>query len=310
MYIYGSKYNNHMSYSLCCISNVLKQKSIGFATTTKKRFLELPRQEAEVMVSKRTLQNIKTTYETIKYCIQQGWNYRVSCGLFPLLSLPEANLQYEKYVDYDEIEDVLNQCSCLVRESNIRLSNHPDQFIVLASEKDTVTSNSIRELEINAWIMDKLGTQQSYQYPINLHINKTGEKQEVVDRLLNNLQKCSNSVTKRLVLENEDKGMWNVESIVECFGKYMPITYDNLHDKCNHSLITGQDAFKICFDTWKTTPLFHYSESCPNNSNKRAHAEMPSALPIDYNYNVDWEIELKGKDYAIQEFKNINIQLL
>ena len=300
MYIYGSKYNNHMSYSLCCISNVLKQKSIGFTTTTKKRFLELPRQEAEVMVSKRTLQNIKTTYETIKYCIEQGWNYRVSCGLFPLLSLPEANLQYEKYVDYDEIEDVFNQCSSLVKELNIRLSNHPDQFIVLASEKDTVISNSIRELEINAWIMDKLGTQQSYQYPINLHINKTGDKQQVVDRLLNNLQKCSKSVSQRLVLENEDKGMWNVENIVECFGKHMPITFDNLHNTCNNSNVNEQQAFEMCYNTWDVKPLFHYSESDPSNTNKRAHAELPINQPHSFHYEFDWEIELKGKDSAIQ----------
>ena len=112
-----------------------------------------------------------------------------------------------------------------------------------------------------------------------------------------------------MVIENDDKlNCWSVSRLI----KYMtpvlniPITFDYLHHKCHPDGLTEQQAFELCVDTWKQyKPLFHYSESCQNNTNKRAHAEMPSALPIDYNCNVDWEIELKGKDYAIQEFKNI-----
>lgn len=292
-------------YSLCCISNVLKEKGICFGTTTKKRFLQLQRKDAVNLVSKKALQNITTTFETIKYCYDNGWNYRISCNLFPMLSLPEANLVYEEYPDYSQIEDVFSQCSDFVKTTNIRLSNHPDQFVVLGSEKDSVVNNSIRELEINAWIMDKLGCTKSYYNPINLHVNKNGDCKIIADRVLNNLQRCSEGVKSRLVLENEDKGVWNVTNMLKYFGQYLPITYDNLHDECNNSLKSGEDGFKECVFTWTerdVKPLFHYSESDLGNNNKRAHAQKPSRVPNTYNIEVDLEIELKDKDNAINHF--------
>lgn len=296
-----------MSYSLCCISNILKSKGVGFSTMTKKRFLQLPRTQAIQEVSKRTLQNVQTTLKTLEHCHENSWNYRVSCNLFPLLSLPEAQLVYEQYPDYIEIERTLNQCSNFVNTNNIRISNHPDQFVVLASDSDAVVKNSIRELELNAWIMDKLGAQKSYFSPINIHINKNADSTLVQKKLLTNLDGCSESVRSRLVLENEDKGMWNVQQIVEMFGKHLPITYDNLHDSCNPCDATGQKAFEICYETWNNrniVPLFHYSESNPNTpNNKRAHAETPTSKPNSYNHNVDWEIELKGKDYALLQLR-------
>ena len=291
-----------MAYSLCCISNVLKENGISFGSVTKTRFMQLPRKDAVQLASKKALQNITTTFKTIQYCAYLGWNYRVSCNLFPLLSLPQAQLVYEEYPDYIQIEDLFSEITTFVKRTNIRLSNHPDQFVVIASEKPHVVQNSIRELEINAWVMDKLGTQTNYQNPINVHINTSGDCDAISKRFFENFEKCNESVKSRLVLENEDKGTWNVQNIVSFFGKRLPITYDNLHDACNPSDITSETAFQICYNTWgDVKPLFHYSESSPQGTNKRAHASSPTGKPLSYNMNVDWEIELKDKDYAVRK---------
>jgi UV DNA damage endonuclease len=299
-----------MSYSLCCISNILKDKGVSFGTTTKKRFMQLDRADAINLVSKKTLQNIKTTFETIKHCVDNGWNYRLSCNMFPLLSLPDANLVYEEYTDYKEIEEVFAQCRDFVKSTKIRLSNHPDQFVVLASEKENVVSNSIRELNINAWVMDKFGAEQNYYNPINIHINKTGDCAELASRFFKNLDKCNENVKKRLVLENEDKGVWSVEKMLTYFGGTIPITYDNLHDACNKSGDEFNNMLK-CVETWErfnTKPLFHYSES-RQGSNPRAHADLPTKSPNNYNLTIDWEIELKSKDYAIIELQRLTNNL-
>lgn len=291
-----------MAYSLCCISNVLKENDISFGNVTKTRFMQLPRTEAVQLASKKALQNVTTTFKTIQYCAYMGWNYRVSCNLFPLLSLPQAQLVYEEYPDFLQIEDLFAEITAFVKRSNIRLSNHPDQFVVLASDKPHVVQNSIRELNINAWIMDKLGAHNSHQNPVNIHINTSGDCFAIVKRFFDGFEQCSNSAKNRLVLENEDKGTWNVQNIVTHFGPYLPITYDNLHDSCNPSEnISAIEAFKMCVSTWgDIKPLFHYSESEPNATNKRAHSAMPHSTPPNYNVDVDWEIELKDKDYAIR----------
>jgi hypothetical protein len=53
-----------------------------------------------------------------------------------------------------------------------------------------------------------------------------------------------------------------------------------------------------CAATWNVRPLFHYSESHPEKTNPRAHADMPIDKPCSDQY--DWDIELKSKDAAIR----------
>ena len=60
----------------------------------------------------------------------------------------------------------------------------------------------------------------------------------------------------------------------------------------------------MCYDTWKTRPLFHYSESREGN-NPRAHAEY-AENPFDtYGLEFDIDMELKGKDYALEKYEQI-----
>ena len=155
-----------------------------------------------------------------------------------------------------------------------------------------------------------LGCQQSYYNPINIHVNCTkGELSDIADRFMSNLAKCDESVTSRLVVENEDKGCWTVVNLLEHFN--IPVTYDNLHDKCNPSqfLPFNGDYFypmEECAKTWgNVKPLFHHSESHPDKTNPRSHADMPTDLPASDLY--DWDVELKAKDKAIRELAMIEL---
>jgi len=138
---------------------------------------------------------------------------------------------------------------------------------------------------------------------MNIHVNCTkGELSDIASRFMSNLNKCEQSVTSRLVVENEDKGCWTVTNLLEHFD--IPITYDNLHDKCNPSQFLPFDGnyfypMEECAKTWGSVkPLFHYSESHPDKTNPRAHADMPVDKPCSDQY--DWDIELKFKDTAIR----------
>ena len=72
----------------------------------------------------------------------------------------------------------------------------------------------------------------------------------------------------------------------------------------------------MCYDTWikhGVRPLFHYSEGGANN-NPRAHIDFPTSCPEEYmhkhvinyqKYGVDWDVELKQKDYAIAHLEEL-----
>ena len=291
-------------YSLCCISNSLSEQGHKFQTMTWARFSKLPREEAVATVSARTLNNIRVTYKILEQCASEGWGYRVSSNLFPLLTYDVVELKLEDYPDYIDIEAALADCASIIRDKRIRVSCHPDQFNVLASEGKHNVAKTIKELNHHGWLMDMLGAPRDYRAPINIHINNTkGDPADIAARFMANLAKCDKSVQSRLVVENEDKGIWTPKLLAEHFN--IPITYDNLHHKCLPDGLTAESAFKLCYRTWHRTgyfkPLFHYSESHPDKPNPRSHADMPVSKPDNYgmSFPVDYDIELKSKDDAI-----------
>ena len=301
-------------YNLCCISNELKDQGIKFQTMTWKRFNQLSDEHgvkhALEELGARWLNNVEVTHKCIEHCHNNGWGYRVSSSLFPILTHPDF-----KYgvADVPQFEAIVDEFKTIVFNNEVwqvRLSTHPDQFNVLASENQSAVTKTIRELNHHGWVMDMLGCQQSYYNPINIHVNCTkGELSDIADRFMSNLAKCDESVTSRLVVENEDKGCWTVVNLLEHFN--IPVTYDNLHDKCNPSQFLPFDGnyfypMEECAKTWGIIrPLFHYSESHPDKTNQRSHADMPTDRPCSDQY--DWDIELKSKDAAIRELSMIEL---
>ena len=273
------------------------------------RFSQLDRDEAVATVSARTLNNIRVTYKILRQCAANGWAYRVSSNLFPLLTYNVANLKLADYPDYIDIMAALADCASVVRDKGVRVSCHPDQFNVLASVGKPQVDKSIKELNHHGWLMDQLGGWRDYRTPINIHVNNTkGEPSEIAARFMSNLAKCDESVRSRLVVENEDKGIWTPKLLSEHFD--LPITYDNLHHKCLPDGLSHSQAFSLCYKSWMRggyfKPLFHYSESHPDKTNPRSHADMPSERPYEtFSMPVDYDIELKSKDAAIEAFASL-----
>ena len=297
-------------YNLCCISNELKEQDLKFQTMTWKRFNQLRDEHgaeyALDQLGQRWLNNVEVTRLCIEHCHDNGWGYRVSSSLFPCLTHPDFKYRINPedigQYRYDNIMGEFHDIATDNSKWGVRLSTHPDQFNVLASENQSAVDKTIRELNHHGWVMDMLGCERSYYNPINIHVNNTkGDLADIAARFMSNLNKCDQSVTSRLVVENEDKGCWNVDNLLKHFR--LPITFDNLHDKCNPSQLPCRVhpawGMSSCAATWgNVKPLFHYSESMPDHKNPRKHADMPTGHPVSDLY--DWDIELKSKDSAIR----------
>lgn len=299
-------------YSLCCISLRLQEKGIQGSTMTKKKFLSLDRKDAIALVSKKTLNNIKVTKETLQYCVDKKWNYRISSNLMPLETLPEANISYDILPDKDEIFNEYKKCANIIKDNNLRCSTHPDQYTVIASANPDVVKKSIIDLNCHALSMDLFELPQTYQAPINIHMNsyKGDDIKVIADRFIKVYNQLDSSVKNRLVLENEDKpNSWNTKQlytyIYENTG--IPITYDSLHHRNNTGGITPYEAYQLAKSTWKNyTPLFHFSDTEQKLKNPRAHADYPTNLHDEFNNDdiVHLECEFKAKDYAIEFIEN------
>ncbi len=291
-----------MNLSLCCISNILAEQGIKFRTMTYKSFSSKPREESLFKLSGIIQNNFKTTRDIIHHCKKSGIKgYRLSSDLTPVLNHPDVNLSLEELPEYKLIQYQINELKKAIKETGIKVSAHPSEYITLTSEDPKAIQNSITDLETHADIFDRLDLPQSYEAPLNIHVRKDGDPIDISNRFIINYNKLSSGVRKRLVLENNDNanGVWSVKNLHTYFYQTngIPVTFDTLHHKILPDNLTEEEAFNLAYETWNTTPIFHYSEG---KNNTRAHEHMAQFLPPTYK-EVYWDVELKNKDYAILE---------
>ena len=295
-----------MKPGLCCISLKLKEQGFSFQTMTYKRFSSLPREEALEILGDRIRNNLIVTDKTIEFCSQNNYVYRVSSDIFPLITYDEANVNLEDLPNYDLIQDEFDNIENTIARTKVRVSCHPSEYNSLASLSDRVVEKTITELNFYSSFFDRIGLPADHTSPMNLHVhNNSGTKEEVSQRFYANFQKLDPNCQSRLTIENDDKlNCWSVKDLVEIFNPItkIPICFDYLHHKCHPNNLSEQEAIQMCHDTWRTRPLFHYSESAPGN-NPRKHADYAYQPFESYGLDFDYDMELKGKDMAIANYQ-------
>jgi UV DNA damage endonuclease len=293
---------------LCCISLKLKEQGIGHQTMTFKRFNSLPREEALTTLGDRILNNLITTRKTIEFCGQNNYVYRVSSDIFPLITYDEANVGLEDLPNHDEIQDEFDNIAQTIDLCNVSVSAHPSEFNSLASLSDRVIEKTIIELNFYSSFFDRIGLPADHRSPMNFHIhNNNGTREEIANRFYRNFQRLDENCQKRVCIENDDKlNCWSVKELVDIFHPItrIPICFDYLHHKCHPDNLTECEAINMCYDTWKTKPLFHYSESAPGN-NPRKHADFATESINTYGLEFNLDFEIKQKDLAIAHYQEL-----
>lgn len=295
---------------LCCISLDLQERDppLKFQTLTYKRFSSLPREEALEILGNRILNNLIVTNETIRYCADKNLVYRLSSDLFPLITYEAAGVDLPDLPNHDDIQDAFDLIENTIKETKVRISAHPSEYNVLASKNQAAVNKTIDELNFYSSFMDRIGCPASHESPINLHVhNKDGSYNEIIARFTDSFAKLDENCRARIVLENDDKaGCWSVKELIEHFHAKtnVPITFDYLHHKCHPDGLDEKSAFDLCYSTWRTTPLFHYSESAPGN-NPRKHADYAIQSFNTYGLEFHVDMELKEKDRAIRNYKEL-----
>lgn len=290
-----------MNLSLCCISNILAEQGHKFRTMTYKSFSSKEKQESLNKLSEIIINNFLVSEKIVRHCAAVGIKgYRLSSDLCPVIKHPDVMLSLEDLPNFEDISLSINLLGAAIKETNVRVSAHPSEYITLTSEDLIKIKHSIVDLEFHAEIFERLGLEGSYQNPLNIHIRKEGDPGELCSVFMKNFELLSDSVKSRLVLENNDTGStWTVATLKEYFyHKYkIPITFDNLHHKMLNKGVSENDAFCLAYETWgDKIPIFHYSEG---KNDGRAHSDMAEGLPESFGKNVYWDVELKNKDVAI-----------
>ena len=242
------------------------------------------------------------------------WNKNNNIKFFRLSSamVPWGDgLDLTTLKDYNEISTALRKAGDYAKANGIRITSHPGPFVVLTSPKKNVVEVAIKDLELHGKIFDLLGLSQTPYNKIKIHCNGVyGDKLSSMDRFCENYLKLSDSVKKRLTVENDDKAsMYNVKDLMYIHNRInIPIVFDYHHHLFNTGDLSEEEALKLAATTWgDITPVVHYSESKALHEENtklkpQAHSDYIKSLPNTYGLNVDIMVEAKAKELAILPF--------
>jgi UV DNA damage endonuclease len=245
--------------------------------------------------------------------------FRISSDLIPFASHPICKFAWYKF-----FQSELEQVGDYIKKHNIRISMHPDQFVVLSSPNEKILENSINELKYHCKLLDAMGLDETAK--VQIHVGGVyGNKQQTIDRFVKtyyNKVKSLDSddiIKRRLVIENDDR----LYSLKDCLyinqQTGIPIVFDSFHHNCNNSGESLKHAIKSAVLTWNIIrdglPMVDYSiqqmRGSDNRRRKGKHAQTIDTILfkkfLKKSEAFDFDIMLEIKDKEKSALKALDV---
>jgi UV DNA damage repair endonuclease len=195
---------------------------------------------------------------------------RLSSDILPVFTHRDWQFFYRLSDVRAYCERAFREVGDLARENNVRLSMHPGQFVVLASDNNGIVDRSIEEFEYHATMAKWMGFGQTFQdFKINVHIaGRRGPDgiRAVLGRLTPEARNC-------ITIENEEMA----HGLSDCLelADVLPIVLDIHHHWIREGeyIQPNDPRVQRVIDSWRgVRPTCHYSVSredilvghCPN----------------------------------------------
>ncbi|MGG1397013.1 UV DNA damage repair endonuclease UvsE [Bacillus salipaludis] len=272
-------------------------------TITFTRYRELQKKEQLEKLLSVTKQNLDHTLRMLHYNIAHEIElYRFSSSLVPLATHPEVRWDFVTpfQKEWQEIGE-------LVRENQLRVSFHPNQFTLFTSKDPKITENAVIDMEYHFRMLEAMGLERASL--INIHIGGAyGNKAEALARFHQNLTALPLPIKQVMTLENDDKTYHTAETLTACEKEQVPFVFDYHHHMANLCEASLEELLPRIFQTWERVgipPKVHIS-SPKSEKEFRSHADyvdLEFILPFvklltGFGRDVDFMIEAKAKDQA------------
>lgn len=253
-------------------------KALNTSSTTIAWLSKQTKQKAYERLYALAKFNIEALKKQISFLAKQPEHlrmFRMTSDLLTAYTHEDYMWCYQELDMQNLLEHGFKECGDLARKHDIRLSFHPGQFCVLASESDQIVENSIYEFEYHTDIARWMGYGQEFQdFKINVHIGgKRGPEgiKQVLKKLSREARNC-------LTIENAEFS-WGLQHSLE-LAQDCALVLDIHH----HWIMTGEyiqvDDWRVqkVIDSWRgVRPTIHYSIS---------RTEHTGHLDRDQPYNL------------------------
>lgn len=229
--------------------------------------------------------------------------YRIRSELIPFASHPVCRVDWQAHFRA-EFAAIGN----LIKQYEMRVSLHPDQFVVLNAPSEKVVINSVDELKYQAGILRVLGLGREHK--LQIHVGGLyGDKAASISRFVATYKSLPEEIRQHLVIENDDR----LYTVADCLQIHIetgiPIIFDNFHHELNSDGKTLRQAMEACFATWQAEDgilmVDYSSQQAGMRTGKHADhidiEQFKAYLASSEGLNFDIMLEIKDKDKSALE---------
>jgi UV DNA damage endonuclease len=297
--------DSRLRWGLCC---QFLDSPITFRTATHRYVASLQSRVARHYLGEIAVHNADALAAAVERCHELGIGaFRVNSQILPLATHPITGYNLEQLDRSGAIAGAFEWAGALARAYDVRLSLHPDQFVVLNSEREQVVQSAVQELEHQAMIAEMIGADV-----IVLHAGGgAGGTKSALERLERALPLLSQRVRDRLALENDDRCFTPRSLLPLCQRSGVPLVYDVHHHRCLADGLSIEEATELAAGTWNgREPWCHISSPRHgwNAPNARSHADYIE--PVDFpdawlGRTMTIDVEAKAKERAVVALTNV-----
>ena len=237
-------------------------KELNTGTTTVAWLNRQTREVAEQRLWDLMVHNIQSTYKLVERVGNLDESLRMvrlSSDLLPVYTESSWSYFWRKPDVMLYAGKAFAEVGSLARSRNVRLSFHPGQFTVLASDSEAIVHRSIEEFEYHADMARWMGYGQRFQdFKCNVHIAGRRGPQGILDAY----KKLSPEARNIITIENEENA-WGLDDCL-ALSHTVPIVLDIHHHWCREGeyLQRNDRRVKQVEESWRgLRPTMHYSLS-------------------------------------------------
>ena len=307
-------------------------KQYNTGTTTVAWLNRQTKDVAEEKLWTLMVDNIEATRKLVEKVGEQDEPLRMvrlSSDILPVYTHADWSYFYRKPDIRAYLESHFKAVGDIGRSKQVRLSMHPGQFTVLASDNPGIVDRSIEEFEYHADMARYMGYGKTFQdFKINVHISG----RQGPDGIRRALARLTPEARNCITIENEENS-WGLDDCLT-ISDVVPIVLDIHHHWIREGeyIQASDDRVKRVVESWRgVRPTCHYSVSredilvghCPNTTpvmeslltegykkqKMRAHSNFYWNDPVNRwaaGFSKDFDImcESKAKNLASFDFYN------
>ncbi len=257
------------------------------------------RNYSEGLLIEKVSNNLDCLFKILRWNLSKGLMFfRISSDLIPFASHPVCKFDWVKHFDRR-----FKEIGRFILNNKIRISMHPDQFVLINALKKDIVKRSISELKYHCQVLDAMGLDSSAK--VQIHIGGVyGDKEKSKERFVKEYKKLPYLIKKRLAIEN-DHYMYSLKDCLDINEKTkIPIIFDNFHHFCYNNGESYSEAVSLADSTWRRKDgllMTDYS-SQKKRERKGKHAEhinirdFKKYVQETKKYDFDIMLEIKDKE--------------